>query len=132
MTIVMQNITAHLAVFDMPTAVTFYRDILGFAVIRQSGSGDDVGWCQLKCDAADVMLNTAFDSGERPPEREPGRQAAHEDTTLYIGCPDVDGAYAELRSKGVDAQPPEVSWYGMNQLYVKDPDGYLVCFQSPA
>jgi len=132
MTIAMQNITAHLAVFDMPTALAFYRDVLGFAVIRRSGSGDHVGWCQLRCDAADVMLNTAFDRGERPPQRDATRQGAHEDTTLYIGCPDVDGAYAELRSKGVDTQPPEVSWYGMKQLYVKDPDGYQLCFQSPA
>jgi hypothetical protein len=28
-------------------------------------------------------------------------------------------------------QPPKVAWYGMKQLYLRDPDGYLICFQWP-
>jgi glyoxylase I family protein len=29
-------------------------------------------------------------------------------------------------------KPPKVAPYGMKQLYVKDPDGYVLCFQWPA
>jgi uncharacterized glyoxalase superfamily protein PhnB len=52
--------------------------------------------------------------------------------TLYFGCRDVDAAYSHLLAKGIDVRPPKVSWYGMKQLYLKDPDGYLICFQWPA
>jgi uncharacterized glyoxalase superfamily protein PhnB len=54
---------------------------------------------------------------------------AHDDASLYFGCPDVDGAYHHLRGKGVAVKPPHVAHYGMKQLYVKDPDGFVLCFQ---
>jgi uncharacterized glyoxalase superfamily protein PhnB len=57
------------------------------------------------------------------------RVAAHGDTGLFFGCPDVDGAYEELRDKGVVVKPPQVARYGMKQMYLKDPDGYGLCFQ---
>ena len=60
------------------------------------------------------------------------RQAAHDDTGLFFSCPDVEAAYAYLRGKGVDVQPPKIAPYGMKQLYVTDPDGYVLCFQWPA
>ena len=33
-----------LSVFDMPTSLAFYRDVLGFKVIHDSGKGDNSGW----------------------------------------------------------------------------------------
>ena len=75
------------------------------------------------------MLNTAYESNERPPSPDPARIAVHRDVVLYFGCPDVDGAYAHLRQMGLDIKKPKTAWYGMKQLYVADPDGYLLCFQ---
>lgn len=86
-------------------------------------------WVMLSLNGTRLMLNTAYDGGERPPQPEPARIAAHEDTTLYFGCPDVDRAFDHLRTMGVNVTAPKVSWYGMKQLYVRDPDGYLLCFQ---
>jgi catechol 2,3-dioxygenase-like lactoylglutathione lyase family enzyme len=119
-------------VFDMPTSLRFYRDVLGFEVANTSGPGDDCGWALLKRGGAELMLNTAYDSDERPASPEPARVASHSDTALYFGCPDVDGAYVHLRDKGLDVKAPAVAYYGMKQLYVKDPDGYELCFQWPA
>ena len=75
------------------------------------------------------MLNTAYDMGERPAAPDPARVAAHGDTALFIGCEDLDGAFAHLEMHGVEAQPPKVAPYGMKQLYAKDPDGYGICLQ---
>jgi catechol 2,3-dioxygenase-like lactoylglutathione lyase family enzyme len=119
-------------VFDMPTSVAFYRDVLGFTVVRQSGPGDDFDWGLLKLDGAELMLNTAYEKGDRPPAPDRARIAAHEDTAFYLGCKDVDAAYEYLRLRGVDVQEPTVAPYGMKQLYLKDPDGYVICFQWPA
>jgi catechol 2,3-dioxygenase-like lactoylglutathione lyase family enzyme len=47
-------------VFDMPTSVAFYRDVLGFSVVKQSGPGDDFDWGLLKLDGVELMLNTAY------------------------------------------------------------------------
>jgi len=78
---------------------------------------------------AELMLNTAYDVGERPPVPDPARIAAHQDTAIYFGCPDVDGAYAYLREKGIQAEEPRTAPYGMKQMYLNDPDGYVLCFQ---
>ena len=132
MALFVEGVAPLIGVFDMPTSVAFYRDVLGFTVVKQSVSGDDFDWGLLQLGSAELMLNTAYDRDQRPPRPDTSRIAAHEDTAFYFGCRDVDAAYAHLRAKGIDVQPPKVAWYGMKQLYLKDPDGYLICFQWPA
>ena len=44
----------------------------------------------------------------------------------------LKGAYEHLRARQVTVEPPTVAPYGMRQLYVKDPDGFTLCFQWPA
>jgi glyoxylase I family protein len=86
----------------------------------------------LSLNGVELLLNTAYDEGERPPKPDPARVAAHRDTCIYFGCPDVDAAYAHLRAHNISAKAPAIAHYGMKQLYVSDPDGYNLCFQWPA
>jgi glyoxylase I family protein len=118
-------------VFNMPASLRFYRDVLGFEVISDSGDGDDSSWIWLRLDGADLMLNDQYEPGHVPPGPPEERTRWHEDTCLYFGCPDVDGAYEYLISKDINADPPLVTSYGMKQLYVRDPDNYNICFQTP-
>lgn len=132
MSIDVRGLAPLLQVFDMPTSIRFYRDVLGFEVVMTSQPGDDFGWALLRLNGVELMLNTAYDEGERPDMPDPARVAAHSDTAIYFGCPDVDGAYRHLRERGLDIPEPHVAPYGMRQLYLKDPDGYELCFQWPA
>lgn len=132
MAIEVRRIAPLMEVFDMPTSLAFYRDKLGFQVTGDSGQGDESGWVMLELGAATIMLNTAYDEGERPDVPDPNRIAAHRDTCIYFGCPDVDAAYEHLTSNGIAADPPSVAPYGMKQLYVLDPDNFNLCFQWPA
>jgi catechol 2,3-dioxygenase-like lactoylglutathione lyase family enzyme len=131
MAIDIRGIAPLLQVFDMPTSIRFYRDVLGFEVISTSRPGEYFDWALLGRDGIELMLNTAYEREHRPPAPDPSRVAGHADTCLYFGCPDVDGAYAHLREKGLDVKPPGVAHYGMKQLHVKDPDGFNICFQWP-
>lgn len=129
----LEGVTVLLEVFDMAASLRFYRDVLGFRVAMASGEGDDAGWALLRRDGAEIMLNTAYESNdERPPEPDPARAAAHADTTLFIGCRDVDAVYAHLLERGIELDGPVVRDYGMKQLSLRDPDGYGVCFQWAA
>jgi glyoxylase I family protein len=118
-----------LYVFDMPTSLHFYRDLLGFEVLSTSEPGDDCNWAWLRLCGVELMLNTQHEKARRPAVPDPARQKAHTDTCLYFGSPDVDGAYRFLREKGVEAKEPVNRNYGMRQVYLKDPDGYEICFQ---
>ncbi len=118
-----------LQVFDMKTSLEFYCDILGFKIHESAGPPEDIGWVWLKRQHIDLMLNSAYESPDRPPNPDPLRSAAHADTAIYFGCPDVDGMYNYLKSKEVISEPPKIAPYGMKQLYLQDPDGYTICFQ---
>lgn len=132
MAIPVQGLAPLIQVFDMPASVRFYRDELGFEVVSTSEPGEHFDWALLRLGDAELMLNTAYERDRRPPAPDPARLAAHADTGLFFGCPDVDAAYEHLRARGIDAEPPVVQGYGMKQLYVTDPDGYVLCFQWPA
>ena|SRR5688572_3311418 len=132
MAIEVRGLSPLLEVFDMPTSLAFYRDRLGFQVTGDSGQGDESGWVMLELGPATVMLNAAYDDGERPDTPDLTRIAAHRDTCIYFGCPDVEAAYEHIRSQGIECEPPSVAPYGMKQLYLLDPDGYRLCFQWPS
>lgn len=132
MAIEVSGLSPLLEVFDMPASLAFYRDKLGFRVTGDSGQGDESGWVMLELGGATIMLNTAYDDGERPDNPDTARLVSHRDTCIYFGCPDVDAAYEHLQATGIESERPSVAPYGMKQLYLSDPDGYNLCFQWPA
>ena len=118
-------------VFDMPVSVSFYRDKLGFKLVDSSGQGDNADWVLLKRDTVELMLNTAYEEGERPPSPDPLRVRHHDDTSIYFGCPDVDAAYDYMVAKGARPGKPYITKYGWKAMDLNDPDGYHLCFHWP-
>jgi catechol 2,3-dioxygenase-like lactoylglutathione lyase family enzyme len=105
---------------------------LGFEVVTTSPvlGIDRFHWALLRLGNAELMLNTAYEfDDDRPVVPDKARMAAHNDTGLFFGCPDVSAVYEELRGKGVSVTEPVVTRYGMKQMYVRDPDDYALCFQ---
>jgi catechol 2,3-dioxygenase-like lactoylglutathione lyase family enzyme len=133
MTIEVRGLAPLLEVFDMPASIAFYRDVLGFSISGTDGRPvPHNDWVLLELNGVQLMLNTAYEEEHRPPAPDNARIAAHGDTCIYFGCPDVDGAWEHLKAKGIDLGEPKIAPYGMKQLYLRDPDGYGICFQWPA
>jgi glyoxylase I family protein len=132
MAIDIRGVCPLLTVFDMQRSIDFYTDVLGFSVARRSDPPKGEWWTLLELNGEELMLGSAFDTKTRPLAPDAARVAAHADASLFFGCPDVDSAYADLQSRGIDAEEPFVQPYGMKQLYLKDPDGYSLCLQWPA
>ena len=126
------GLTPLIGVFDMPTSLAFYRDVLGFTVVFASpevvtAEGRFSHFMWLRFGGAEIMLNTQYDSNERPmqpPEKTP------KDAVFYIGCSDVELAYKELTERGLNAERPKMAPYGLKLFSVEDPDGYSVVFQE--
>ena len=131
MGIEIQGVAPLLQVFDMPAAIHFYRDLLGFELVLTSQPGEYFDWALLRLSGVELMLNTQYERERRPAAPDAVRARWHADTCLYFGCRDVDGAYRFLREKGLDVKEPVNREYGMRQLEIVDPDGYHVCFQWP-
>ena|SRR5450432_1582045 len=132
MSIEIRGVCPLLAVYDIERSIDFYSDVLGFSVVLKSDPPRELWWALLERGNAELMLNSAHDAGKRPPAPDPARVASHADAALFFGCPDVDSAYADLQSRGIEAEAPFVQPYGMKQLYLKDPDGFSLCLQWPA
>jgi uncharacterized glyoxalase superfamily protein PhnB len=117
-----------LQVFDMQTSLKFYCDVLGFQIVDKT---DHDWWAMIKLGDAVLMLNTAYEDGERPPVPEPARVRGHQDVSLYFEFSDLDALHSHLRAQGYDVRPPANTSYGLRQLNIKDPDGYELCFTAP-
>ena len=75
-----RGLTPLLSVYDMPTSVRFYRDLLGFDVAMHSPTIDEVMFhsCLLRLGDAELMLNTEYEfNSERPAQRPPAFTDAH-------------------------------------------------------
>jgi uncharacterized glyoxalase superfamily protein PhnB len=124
-----------LLVYDVPTAIAFYRDVLGFELIQTSVPFDDAkdnyGWAMLRKNGIELMLNNMYENNIRPAQPDVVRSGHHRDTTIYFSCRDVDGVYVYLRDKGIAVREPVNTYYGMRQVQTFDPDGYSLVFQWP-
>lgn len=129
MPIEIEYLTPLILVFNMPRALAFYRDLLGFEVVTDSGNGDDSSWVWIQLNGRHLMLNDQYEPGHVPDAPPPDRTKWHQDTAIYFGA-DPDAVYEYLISKGVYAKPPSNTSYGIRQLSLKDPDGYNLCFQK--
>jgi glyoxylase I family protein len=126
------GLTPLIGVFDMPKALAFYRDILGFTVVSASpevetAEGRFFHWMWLRFGEAEIMLNTQYDSNEQPPHP-PAKTS--KDVVFYIGCSDVELAHQELTKRGLQAERPTVAPYRLKLFSVEDPDGYTLVFQE--
>lgn len=115
-----------LAVRDIDRSVQFYCDQLGFKLVDDDGKPDgQMAWCRVGRDGASVML-------QQFPEEDGEGTIWGRGVCFYFICDDVDLMYAELSARGLQLDAPRVAYYGMKQLFVPEPDGYAICFESVA
>jgi catechol 2,3-dioxygenase-like lactoylglutathione lyase family enzyme len=124
-TAVVRQLWPLLFVRDIDKSVRFYRDELGFVLANQAEAHGRMFWCRLERGGAAIMLQQAEE--EDGPAEGRGRGVA-----FYFISEDADAMHVELTSRGLRLDRPKVADYGMKQLFVPEPDGYSICFESEA
>jgi glyoxylase I family protein len=114
-----------LYVKDGEASLAFYCDMLGFDVVQRAGGEAGYLFAQLRSGAASLMINSLPDGG--------ATTVLPDDfgCVLYLNAEDVHALCAELRARGVEVADPESQAYGLDQLWLRDPDGYQLCITSP-
>jgi uncharacterized glyoxalase superfamily protein PhnB len=113
-----------LFVEDVGRSVAFYGERLGFEMTGKWEPEGRLAWCRMRRGGAVLMLQQACE--EDGPAAGRGRGVG-----FFFTCDDAGALHAELTANGLKLDPPSVAFYGMNQLFLKDPDGYELCFQNP-
>lgn len=115
---------------NVPTALKFYRDYLGFDIMFQGPSEDDIFFGIVQRGAAMIMLK---DIGVDPiPNytRDIKQGIARWDAYLYV--PDPDALAKEFELRNVEFfLPLHDNDDDLRGFEVKDADGYLLYFGRP-
>lgn len=115
---------------DVPKALAFYREKLGFRVMFQGPSEEDIFFGIVERGAAMVFLKAIGVAPIPNRAREIGQGAAPWDAYLYV--PDPDELAAEFAGRGVEFfQPLRVNSDRLRGFEVLDADGYALYFGRP-
>lgn len=112
----------HVAIIcsDYARSRAFYRDVLGFRVIREVFRAERESW---KCDLDAGNAQIELFSFPAPPPR-PSRPEAQGLRHLAFNVDDLDAQVARLASAGVACEPIRVDEYtGQRFTFFADPDG---------
>ena len=138
-----------ICVRDMDKSLAFYRDILGMKVLGDrmtdpTESGRSNNYKRVR--QARRWVSLSYGEGSSPtltltchPGEEPDGQPIKLDEVgishLSFGVHDVKGLTEELLAKGIELAGPLESFTDaqgeIHSIYVQDPDGILVQFNTP-
>jgi catechol 2,3-dioxygenase-like lactoylglutathione lyase family enzyme len=116
---------------DVPTALAFYRDRLGFEIRFQGPEPDDIFFGIVERGGATIILK---DVGVDPVpnyRRDVGKGWARWDAYLHV--PDPDALAAEFAARNIEFFQPikDDGDDGLRGFEVQDADGYVLFFGRP-
>jgi lactoylglutathione lyase len=117
---------------DLPAALRFYRDLLGFAVNYEFPEDGEPVFVGMDLAGCELALADIGDAEAAAIHGRPLRPVSGHRFELCVYADDVDGAVEELRAAGVTvlAEPADQPW-GERLAYVEDPDGNPVMITAP-
>jgi catechol 2,3-dioxygenase-like lactoylglutathione lyase family enzyme len=123
----MNAVTPLLNVQDVSRSLAFWQDLLGFEVVETYDWEGRLAWARLQNGPVGLMLNGR--GGD------PARRLARDrytDAVLCFSVNDVHALVKRLRTGGIAAEDPEAQEYGLDEVVIRDPDGYELAFSSPS
>ncbi|MGC8666983.1 MAG: VOC family protein [Chthonomonadales bacterium] len=105
----LNQVVPMLPVRDLSESVAFYQK-LGFLVEVRN---DEWGWARLRCGDCRLMLDRSINAHPDSPR----------DAVLYLYPDNIAEYHQQVRGNGLAAPDLEVTFYGMLEFRMEDPDG---------
>lgn len=117
---------AGLIVADVEASCRFYGEVLGLEQVPRPSSFT-FGGAWFRAGRDEVHLIARDDTTQHDPPQDAGAGlAAGFATHIAFAVDDIDAALARLSAHGVHVNGPLRRGDGVVQIYVRDPDGYVV------
>jgi uncharacterized glyoxalase superfamily protein PhnB len=124
------KITPVLIVEEIEKSLAFWVERMGFTKTVEVPEGDRLGFVILVRDGAELMLQTIASVRKDEPKFAPdgiGTKA----TVLFIEVEDFTAAKAQLNGYPI-LMAERVTFYGMREIGVSEPNGHTVIFAAKA
>jgi uncharacterized glyoxalase superfamily protein PhnB len=133
----MKKLTPNLMVRNVNETIDYYRKSLGFrlvmavpetldGILTEIPPGQNVVYALISNGNVEIMLQSEASLKSELPALAGVSIGAS--VTLYIEVEGIDRFYAEALPKVEVIKPLFTTWYGMNEFYVRDNNGYILCF----
>ena len=134
-----EKLTPNVMVEDVNSTVEYYRDVLGFEFVigvpentqeiaPELKEGQILDFAIMKHNNIEIMLQSRKSLSEEISEF--GEMNMGGSVTIYINVDDVKKLYADLKNKVSIVVPLTTKFYGMEEFYIRDCNGYILGFGS--
>lgn len=124
----LKNLTPNLMVEDVQQTVAFYREVLGFTLITTVPEQPPFGFAIVQRDQVKLMFQSRASLSENVPALTGSPIGASQ--TFYIEVAGVLELYAALRGKVEIVVDLHKTFYGTQEFYFRDSNGYILSFSE--
>lgn len=126
----MRKLSPLLTVEAIEPCLPFWVERLGFAKTVEVPDGSSLGFVILAKDGVEIMYQSRASVAKDIPPMASGAAGAMPAMGLFIEVGDIDAVEQSL--SGVPhVIPRRKTFYGMDEVVVRDPGGYVVVFAQP-
>ncbi len=135
--IMYKKLTTNMMVENVNSTVDFYSDVFGFEfimgvpedsqeIVTTMQKGQALGFAIMKCGDIEMMFQAKKTLTEEIPEFSGMKIGGS--LTFYIDVEDLRGLYAELKDKVTIIKDMQTTFYGKQEFYIRDCNGYILTF----
>ena len=116
-----------LKVSDIKASLDFYDKALGFKVVSEPKTIEEWRWASISSGETHLMLTES--SSTLKSQETPDSAESDDWPCIYYFYPDnVEALYEHILDAGYSPTKLEVTFYGMKEFSIRDPNGHLLSF----
>jgi uncharacterized glyoxalase superfamily protein PhnB len=133
----LNKLTPNFEVANIKQTIKFYKDVLGFSLIMAVPESQDGIELQLSDSKEYIYALVSKDNVELMFQRTDSfkqdiviskKLPVGASVSFYMEVEGINDFYNEVKSKNIQTTELKTAWYGMNEFYLNDNNGYILGF----
>ena len=124
----LKKLTPNLMVEDVARTLSFYKGTLGFEVVTTLPEQEPFDFAIVKRDGVELMFQSRSSLSENVPALTGSSIGASQ--TFYIEVTGIRDLYESLRDKVEIVVDFHTTFYGTQEFYFRDINGYILSFSE--
>ena len=126
----LKKLTPNLMVEDVARTLAFYREVLGFQVLTTLPEQEPFDFAIVQRDSVELMFQSRVSLSDNVPALTGVPIGASQ--TFYIDVEGIRDLYQALHDKVEIVVDFHTTFYGTQEFYFRDINGYILSFSEPA